>query len=147
MGIQQPYEWNFYGIFRNLRWCCGLVPQFFRNAWRYRGWLAQDADFDWEYLAEVMERKLRYMSAHFRAHNTTERSEQNADECGEAAGILALMRGGESGLELENRFGYDRYAEMTPDEQRQMWEGVRAEEEKNRKRFGELLTKLEWWWD
>lgn len=117
------------------------------NVWRYRNWLANDADFAWVFLAEIMERKLRAMADCFERGKIVERWEEMVTECREAADILHRMRGGDTGLDRENRLGYTRYKDMTPAERRDLWDRVSVEEEADRRRFGELMAKLEWWWD
>lgn len=46
---------------RVIFWRIESIGNFFRRAWIYREWLAYDQDWDWSYLADIMERKLRRM--------------------------------------------------------------------------------------
>lgn len=133
-----------------------LFKRFLYNTWRYRNWLAKDRDFDWEYLAMIMQVKLTYMAKHFREHQMISRWEEIASECEEAAQILHLMRGGDTGIDLELQLGYKEHTGPLFDEnglyqsspQREgLYEDLQAKQEQMRKRLGELMAKLEWWWD
>lgn len=62
----------------------------------------------------------------------------------EAADILARMR--DEGSILE-RHDYSRYEFFSDKEKREMWELVRADQEIDRKRFGELMSSIQCWWD
>lgn len=139
-----PWRWS-RRPFANLASICGDVfVTLPRNLRRYLPWLLHDADFDWEFLGEVMEIKLRAMSVRFAEAKVVESWEEMAAETKEAADILARMRDDDSILA---RHGYDRYESFASDEKREMWERVRADQEADRKRFGELMSKIECWWD
>lgn len=139
-----PYLWS-RRPFANIASICGdwfiTLPC---NLWRYLPWLLHDADFDWGFLGEVMEVKLRAMSERFSDAKIVESWEMMASETKEAADILARMRDEDSIL---SRHGYDRYESFTGDEKREMWQRVSADQEVDRKRFGELMSRIQCWWD
>lgn len=64
---------------------------FVQRAWTYRAWLSTDKDFDWYWLAWVMELKLRRMSSVL-ANGYHVTREQDAKECQIAAHILYRLR-------------------------------------------------------
>jgi hypothetical protein len=134
-------------LHRRLRDARRTVTRFCRNVWRYRRWLARDGDYDWAFLAEVMELKLGFMSAHFAEHRLDSNWEQTAADTREAAQILHRMRDDDANYTRHEEFGFLRYHEMDEVEKNVFWDACREAEEKDRKRLGELMSRLDEWWD
>lgn len=117
--FRPAYRWDARPV-HNLLDCARTIANFFQRVWRYRAWLANDAEFDWMYLAEIIETKLRAMADHFAKHGMVTDAPQMVAECREAADILARLG------------DYTKSHEET---------------ERDRARFGELMAHIEWWWD
>lgn len=139
-----PYRWS-RRPFANIASICGdLFVNLPRNIYRYLPWLLHDADFDWEFLGEVMEIKLRAMSNRFADAKIVEDWEEMASETKEAADILARMRDDDP---IRDRHGQDRYEAFSADERAEFYARVNADQEADKKRFGELMSKIQCWWD
>jgi hypothetical protein len=100
------------------------VKGFCTNVWRYRAWLVMDRDFDWAYLGHVIQMKLRFMADHFDTHKFYEGFEQDVVDLREAADVLERLM-------------------SHPDE---YYDNPQAHVN-DRARFGELMSKIENWWD
>lgn len=61
-----------------------------RNLWRWR-FLWRDEDFDWAYLAEIMERKLRWMAEYHESDGVTVSRHRKARQMRIAAQCLRRM--------------------------------------------------------
>jgi len=84
-------EWNPIALVRK-------ISRFARNILAYRKVLWHDRDFDYSYLLEVMELKLRRMSRHFDEHAIVVDSDKIARECLVAAELCRRLLEDEYGL-------------------------------------------------
>lgn len=111
-----------------------------RNVWRYRGWLANDQDWDWCYLAEVMAIKLDRMGKLFAEKGNLERSQETAKECRDLAAVIERLR-------TEDYIDFDRYWEMTEEQRSAMYDKGRRQEKEDVEFLGNAMKRIQWWWD
>ncbi len=85
-----PYGWTWSTIHRNLWSFAEDVWYGFGNMLRWAPVIWKDRDFDWHYLAVVMEYKLARMGAVFE-HGHLMNSDRSARQCKVAAALLRRM--------------------------------------------------------
>lgn len=86
-----PYRWR-YKPLTNIRWIFGDILGGIRNVIRWTPVIWFDADFDWEYLAAIMEYKLRRMSKGFQESQITVGAEKHARQTMVCAALLRRLR-------------------------------------------------------
>jgi hypothetical protein len=133
-----PYRWLPSTILPNLQSCWWDIRDGVRNLWRWLPVIWFDCDWDWCYLAELMEVKLRRMAEHEerRGHHVT--SLLDAKRQRVCAELLRRLREDDYFRNAERRFGHTGLAADFAMQQR------RADQ----RYLGVLLGKyLTHWWD
>ena len=140
-----PYRWKLRTVWINLSSMtydlrCGVrnLRRGVRNLWRWAPIIWRDEDYDWSYLAALMEKKLRQM-----AKDTERWNGATADLDGRrmlvCAEILRRLRDGD---------WYWENAKMRFREERLAAELARDHAEDDKRYLGELIGKyLDYWWD
>lgn len=79
------YSWNSaWGIYKNILYIPNLLGYFFKNLKRYFNFLWTDRDWDWAYLAAILETKLHYMAEsteNYGCHTTSKRNAKRMRIC------------------------------------------------------------------
>jgi hypothetical protein len=136
MGIFRfPYRWLPRTLWPNLRSSFYDVTNGIRNIIRWTPVIWFDADFDWEYLAAIMEQKLRWMvqnTEHWH-HEGADKQHQEMLACAEA---IARLRD-------DNYFTEALVGHSTREAIQIAAQKTRADE----KLFSKLLQGMRWWWD
>lgn len=133
-----PYRWlprTFYG---NIKWIISDIVDGVKNVIRWTPIIWYDADFDWMYLAQIMEYKLRRMANYeeiYGHHLTSLRDAKNQKIC---ANLLKRLNADEYYKNAKIRFRDDlqaaRHCEVV--------------QRNDQKYLGMLLGKyLNTWWD
>lgn len=63
-----PYRWTFRTFNKNVWWIFYSLRRGINNIIRWTPLIWEDEDFDWEFLADVMEWKMRKMSRYFKEY-------------------------------------------------------------------------------
>ena len=64
-----PYRWLPSTFFANISWFFYSIRRGVKNIIRWTPIIWGDEDFDWEYLAKIMETKMRWMSKHIKKYD------------------------------------------------------------------------------
>jgi hypothetical protein len=62
------------------------------NFWRYRKVIWEDRDWDYYFLLELVETKLRFMSEYHRKYGITVNADKYADQMAKAAELIRLLK-------------------------------------------------------
>ncbi len=111
-----------------------------KNVIRWTPVIWKDADFDWEYLANVMEYKLRRMHKSFTEYGHHVNSDQDARECLVCAELIKRLRDGVCHYlrNSESFIGASRHATKV----------AIAVEKHDLELLGKIIgKKLNCWWD
>lgn len=123
-----PYRWTWKTAHRNIGWIFYSIKRGIQNVIQWTPVIWDDEDFDFSYLAKIMEFKLRNMSRGFKAWDHFKGSQKDARQMLICAEILKRLREDD-------------------------WEGVTGKQHMTRMRgWQELLGKLigrhlMTWWD
>jgi hypothetical protein len=133
-----PYRWTTSTIWPNIRSCWWDMKNGVYNLWRWLPLIWFDADFDWEYLAEIMEFKLRNMAEHETRYGHHVGSALDAERQRICAELLRRMREDAYHENAVRRFGNNTIAA----------EFAIKHQRADQKYLGILLGKhLASWWD
>ena len=133
-----PYRWTARTVLSNLWWIITDITDGVRNVIRWAPVIWFDADFDWEYLATVMEYKLR-RSAKLETtvghHVGSKRDGQRMLICAE---ILKRLRADDYFDNAQKRFGSTTLAAKVS----------QSQHEADQRYLGAVIGKyLTGWWD
>jgi hypothetical protein len=135
--FRPPYRWLPRTIIPNLHSCWLDVYHGFRNIRRWLPILWFDSDFDWEFLARIMEAKLRWM-----AENTTHWHVAEADRSRRQMVVCS---------ELLRRLREDAYLDNARrffGDQPEAYRASRRQARNDMAYFGRIVGKyLTHWWD
>lgn len=134
-----PYRWLPRTFWKNIRSMAEDIFYGIRNVMRWTPVIWFDADFDWEYLAVVMEYKLNRMADALKdGHHVG--SEIDARRCRVCAQLIARLRGGivDYADNAKKFFGDTSFAVKRAGEQQKA----------DKRYLGLLIGKyLDHWWD
>jgi hypothetical protein len=133
-----PYKWRPRTIWPNITSMAGDVRFGVRNFWRWAPIIWRDADFDWDYLAALMEEKLRQMAQDAKTWRGAgvDLYRRRMLVCAE---ILKRLRDGE---------WYWRNARKTFGDTSLAAERAMRHERADKRYLGELIGKyIDHWWD
>lgn len=126
-----PYRWMPRTVGKNLRYAARSIYHGVKNIIRWTPIVWDDADFDWEYLARIMEYKMRRMVKHFIVG-----SERYAHQLTICAELLKRLRD-------------DDYPSRDPRPHDRLWaDHWIYMERQDQRMLGEIIGKhLCSWWD
>jgi len=87
-----PYRWMPSTVGKNLRYASLSIISGVSNIIRWTPIIWDDADFDWEFLARIMEYKMRRMAKHHATHNLVVGAERYARQLTTCAELLKRLR-------------------------------------------------------
>jgi len=140
-----PYRWLPRTAWSNIRWIVGDILSGFVNVWRWLPVIWLDADYDWCYLAKIMEYKLSRMAKVFDNGHLV-----NHDRCAkQTRTCAALLRRLDENNYFENA-GYnpDAWDSMAHDRKTPIAMHAQKMREQDKRYLGLLIGKyLNHWWD
>lgn len=136
--IRFPYRWTRRTLWSNLSGGWFDITNGFRNLWRWIPIIWYDADYDWEYLAAVMEFKLRAMSKRAGDARIVMSWHDTERRCLICAELLKRLRADDYFENAQIRFGNTGMAVKH----------ANAVSKHDKRYLGELIGKyLDYWWD
>lgn len=134
-----PYRWDRPRTFcKNVWWIITDIRDGICNVFRWSKVIWFDSDYDWEYLAEVMEYKLRRMSKGFKEHGHHVNADLDAHRMLVCAELLKRLREDEYWQNAQIRFGKSTLAANHS----------QMVQKNDQKYLGVILGKyLNHWWD
>lgn len=136
-----PYRWLPRTFFTNIHWMWLDIKYGVYNIIRWTPVIWHDADFDWEYLAHVMEYKLRRMSKNFDDNKRHVGYEKTVRECLVCAELLKRMTSGAGGVYYKNA------AARYPDKGKRWADLITHTEECDVLYLCKQMRKIRKWWD